>query len=231
MNGAPMDFDIRARLVDDEPDEALVEEYTEQLSALFIASPEAEVLDQQEDDFDGFFWANAMIGYGINYCGVSPADMTAADFEEVLFDIIPRKVSCDASKAGEMVAELRAFWQFVQRQFGLSNAAACLAVLDGGASKKLEAKLADPAAFGMAKSLFMAGKKAGFDVESEAGMAAWISEYNSAQIRTASSGAGSGFLAGTAVGAVAPDDAARQRQREERKKRRKQRKVSQRRNR
>ncbi|MGQ0508042.1 MAG: hypothetical protein ACT4TC_22300 [Myxococcaceae bacterium] len=224
-----MDFDIRAKITDEEPDEQVVEEYTEQLCALFMRSPEAKALDEQEDDFDGFFWANAMIGYGINYCGVSPAEMTAADFAEILFDIIPRKVSCDPSKAPEMVAELKAFWTFVQREYALTNAAECLGVLNDGALKKLESKLANPANFGMAKSFFMAGKEAGFDVETEAGLNAWMTTYNSSLSGQRPLGPGlpsDGSKVGTAA-----DDANRQRLRDERKKKRQQRKASQRRNR
>ena len=38
--------------------------------------------------------------------------MRPADFEEVLFRVFPRKVSVDASKAEEIVIELRAFWRY-----------------------------------------------------------------------------------------------------------------------
>ncbi len=56
---------------------------------------------------------------------------------------MPRKVSVEASKAEEIVIELRAFWRFLHREFGLENAAECLAVLDDDAIAKLRQKLSE----------------------------------------------------------------------------------------
>ena len=39
---------------------------------------------------------------------------------------------------------------------------------------RLEAALSDPSKFGMAKSVFMAGREAGFDMDSPAGIDAWM---------------------------------------------------------
>ncbi|MBI3184852.1 MAG: hypothetical protein HYZ28_22160 [Myxococcales bacterium] len=116
--------------------------------------------------------------FGFEYCGVSPAKMTVSDFEEVVFRIFPRKVSVGASQAGEIVDELRAFWRFVDREFGLKNAAQCLAALDDQAVKKLERKLSDPSNFGLAKSFVMAGQEAGFDTDTEEGLQQWVAANN-----------------------------------------------------
>lgn len=40
--------------------------------------------------------------------------------------------------------------------------------------KKLEAALSDTSKFGMAKSLFMGGREAGFDIDSKEGIEAWM---------------------------------------------------------
>lgn len=40
--------------------------------------------------------------------------------------------------------------------------------------KKLEAALSDTSKFGMAKSLFIGGREAGFDMESKEGIEAWM---------------------------------------------------------
>jgi hypothetical protein len=47
-------------------------------------------------------------------------------------------------------------------------------VLGGDAVKKLEAALSDPSKFGMAKSLVMGGREAGFDMDSKEGIEAWM---------------------------------------------------------
>ncbi|GEM_PF-3213340 len=60
-----MTFDIRRKVSAEDAGEDAVEEYTEELFALFVASPEARALDDQEDDFDGFHWAHVLIGFGI----------------------------------------------------------------------------------------------------------------------------------------------------------------------
>jgi hypothetical protein len=53
-----------------------------------------------------------------------------------MFDLLPRKVSTSASSAEEIVQELQAFWTFLQREFSLANAAACLKVLDEKAKNR-----------------------------------------------------------------------------------------------
>lgn len=50
----------------------------------------------------------------------------------------------------------------------LKNAHACLDLLGADATAELEQELSNAANFGMAKSFFMAGKDAGFDMSSEA---------------------------------------------------------------
>lgn len=235
-----MEFNVHRKVCDGEYDGEAVEQYTEELFALFVSSPEAAALDEQEDDFDGFYWSHAMIGYGIDHCGVTPADMAAGDFRQILFSIIPRKVMCEPDQAGEIVDELGAFWQFAQRQFGLANAAECLAVLDEGATGELERQLADPSRFGMAKSFFAEGKNAGFDVDTEEGLQAWVRASNAAQ-----GGPGGGSpLGGTQVLPIVSTDAgdrpaagggsapaARQKPRETKRKKRQMQKASRRRNR
>ena len=101
---------------------------------------------------------------------------SAPELDEILFELVPRKVSVAASAAGEIVAECQAFFAFLKRELSLRQADACLRVLGAGAVKKLEAALSDPRNFGMAKSLVMAGADAGFDVSSQEGVEAWMRE-------------------------------------------------------
>ena len=101
----------------------------------------------------------------------------------ILFELFPRKVSASGDEAPEIIRELQAFWQFLQREYRLENAAACLSVLDDRAARELQRKMSDPATFGIAKSFVMMGMQRGFDLSSEEGINEWMATYN-AEIAT-----------------------------------------------
>jgi hypothetical protein len=119
-----------------------------------------------------------MIHYAIAYPGVTPPTMTSNDLEEVVFSLFPRKVITETGDAAEIIQELRAFWQFLQRVYQLPQARLMLERLTPQAARGLERELQDPANFGMAKSFVLMGKEAGFDMESPEGMRAWVEAYN-----------------------------------------------------
>jgi hypothetical protein len=72
--------------------------------------------------------------------GKTIASLDARDLREILFEIIPRKVSIDASKASWIVEENRAFFAFLKREYGLEQADACLRVLGGDAANTRKAE-------------------------------------------------------------------------------------------
>lgn len=160
---------------DDEHDEELAEQYIEGLEEEFAKSPEGEAIRTASG---GLAWAAAMMEYAFSYIGCSPPEMTPSDFKEVLFSIIPRKVSVEATEAGAIIAELRAFWNFLARQYKLTNARGIVAVLDDSAATRLAERLSDPSNFGMAKSFFMLGSQAGFDMTTSEGLAEFQAAYN-----------------------------------------------------
>ena len=170
-------FDIDQSVVDEsgEQDEARVEEYMDGLMDEFARSPEGQAV---ETEYGSIGWAATMIEFGLNYLGRTPARMTPRDFNEVLFDLFPRKISAEADRAGQIFAELRAFWTFVDRQYGLANARQILATLDDRTATRFATEFANPANFGMAKSFVMAGTRAGFDMTSPEGLAAFQAAYN-----------------------------------------------------
>ncbi len=170
-------FDIRQSIYDkhEEIDEERTGEYIEGLMEEFAASPEAQpVIDQ----FGRLGWAATMMDYSINYFGETPATMSLASFDEVVFDIFPRKVSTEPDSAAEIISELRAFWSFVHRQYALPNAAKIIATLDDQAAGRLRDELADSSYWGMAKSFVMMGSKAGFDMTSQRGAEEFMAVYN-----------------------------------------------------
>jgi hypothetical protein len=169
-------FDIHAEVLtaDDQLDEEWFDAYCEEILRRFSASPEAQPLD------GALGWADMLMVYSRDYQNSTVATMTPDDLYELVFEIFPRKVSCDAQDATSIIQELRAFWKFLEREFSLGNAQDCLKVLAGNASSVLEQELSNPNNFGMAKSFFLSGQKAGFDVSTEEGMSAWVSAYNAA---------------------------------------------------
>ena len=100
---------------DGEYDEGRIDDYSNDLLIAFNASDEAQLLSDRQN------WSQLMLEYGFSHVGVSPAKMTRRDFEEVLFEIFPRKVSTGADQTESIIAELRAFWTFAARQFAARN--------------------------------------------------------------------------------------------------------------
>jgi hypothetical protein len=150
-------------------------EYREELERLFEESPEGQAL-RKEGIEPG--WSRMMIGFGMDYLGVTPPQISPDALQEILFDLFPRKVSAPAEDAPEIIRELRAFWQFMQREFGLKNAAACLEVLDDDAITEMQEEMSNPENFGFAKSLVMQGLERGFDLSTEEGLNTWMATYN-----------------------------------------------------
>ena len=176
-----MRFDIHEQVFDDHGEylEKKGMRYQERLVALFERSPEGQAL---LDKGVLLHWADAMIDFGFGYLGVSPPDMSPRDLQEILFELIPRQVCAAPEEAAVVIQELRAFWAFLQREFGLQNAAACFNVLDDRAARKLERAMGDPANFGLAKSFVMMGEAFGFDMATEEGSREWTDTYNAALI-------------------------------------------------
>lgn len=114
----------------------------------------------------------------MDYLGITPAQMSSDSLREILFDIFPRKLSAEPDEAPEIIRELQFFWKFLQREFYLENAAACLKVLDDKATCTLEEEMSNPANFGIAKSFVMMGEARGFDMTSQEDVDKWMATYN-----------------------------------------------------
>jgi hypothetical protein len=138
------------------------------LVAEFEATPEAKGLREAE-------FCPLVMDLAAQYSGETIATLHPDDLRATLFEIIPRKVSMPASAARRILAECRAFYTFLKRACGFELADACLRVVSGKADERLEAQMADAGDFGMAKSIFMAGRDAGFDLDSREGIEAWMS--------------------------------------------------------
>ena len=172
-----MAFNIHQKVFNQDGEllEKIAAQYRRDLFKLFVESPEGQALI---DEGIEPAWADMMMDYGMNYLGLTPPQMSPADLREVLFDLFPRKVSAEADEAPNVIRELQGFWTFLQREFQLENAAACLKILDDKAARRLREEMSDPANFGMAKSFVMMGMERGFDMTTEEGINEWMTTYN-----------------------------------------------------
>jgi hypothetical protein len=150
-------------------------QYQDHLLQLFEQSPERQAL---RDEGIEAGWTSLLIDFGIHYLSVTPSQMTPHHLREILFDLFPHKASAASDEAPDIIRELQAFWQFLQRAFHLENAAACLSMLDEKAARKLKSEMSNPSNFGIAKSFIMMGMERGFDMSSEEGINEWMANYN-----------------------------------------------------
>lgn len=171
------DFDLNESPFDrsGDFDEGAAEEHLEALLERFARSPEAAGLPSPPR------YAQLVVDLALRELGVPVAQLVPHHLRDLLFEVIPARVSVDASIAEPMVRELRAFFGFLHRQFGLRSAALCLQrALGPGVDARVRERLADSGAYGVAKSFFMEGAAAGFDVTTDEGLAQWVEAANSA---------------------------------------------------
>lgn len=170
-------FDIHLQLFDEDGNrnENEIADYIDDLTTEFENSPEAGPILEACGQLG---WCVTMMDLSINHLGSTPADMTVFDFNEVVYELIPRKVATEPENADEIIAELKAFWKFVARQYGLKNAQEIYDSIEDGAASDLEAQLEDSSNFGLAKSFFTMGWAAGYDMNTEAGLLAFQAAFN-----------------------------------------------------
>jgi hypothetical protein len=137
-------FDIHQRIFDEDGyyDEAAGFEYRDEIMARFSTSREGQEVAAK---IGATGWSYTFMDYGMTYLGVTPPEMAPAEVEEILFDIFPRKVSALTGAGEEIVLELRAFWNFLQRAFQLENAGECLRLLKSTSGRELEREMQNPA--------------------------------------------------------------------------------------
>ncbi len=170
-------FDLHQDIEDEDgnQDEEVVRNYCDKLMEAFLEAPEGVACHEQ---FGQLGWARSFLDYGFNHIGNSPSQMSLGDVQEILFELFPAKVSVQPDRAGAIVGEIRAFWQFLGREYQLPAAAEIVEDLGKDAELEMHELLSDPDNFGMAKSIFMMGQAAGFDVTTQAGMEEFMATYN-----------------------------------------------------
>ena len=172
-----MPFDINQEIFDEDFDEQKMFAYQQELASLFGQSPEAKAFLEEDENYS-LSWADTLVEFGLRYLEVIPPDLTPAAMREILYELFPQKVLFPDFDAVEAIHELRAFWNFLKREFGLENADACLNALDDKAIDKFDKAMNDPANFGISKSMFVMGQARGFDLSTEEGINKWMMTYN-----------------------------------------------------
>jgi hypothetical protein len=155
-------------------DEDLFEDHFNALMTRFEASAESseEVLAIAE-----MLVEHTAMEFGATIVSLSPEEMS-----EVLFKAVPARVTIDPGAAPVIIATMRALLAFAERELGSTTAAECLAALSPSSADRLARELADERNFGEAKSLYLQGARAGYDMTSERGIAAFIDSLGPAAL-------------------------------------------------
>jgi len=174
-----MDFDIHQLDHRDRESEDSFEKFEAFQQALlekFAESPEGQ--ERLKADPDMGFWAGQLMYYADQYEGAVLPKMTVGDVRTVVTDLFPGKISLlSPEQADDAIPELIAFWKYLKREFNLPQANAVLTFLRE-VEPDFPGMMNDPSNFGMAKSFFMMGRAAGYDMTTKEGMNAFMAAYN-----------------------------------------------------
>ena len=135
-----------------------------------LSAPEGQALGLTDEDP---VWIGMIQMYAHLYRRRTLARLSVEDLEELLLDVVPRKVVMEPAEAPALVAQLRALYTFARRAFEATEAEDLLEVLTDQTTAEVARRLGDPSYFGMAKSFVTSGQRAGFDMTSEEEMAKW----------------------------------------------------------
>lgn len=160
---------------------AALEDYVADLVEEFVEAPEGKTYLETHPEMQAYFgnWIDNLLYFGYAYDeSVTLPHMTQDNVEEIVTGLFPRKVSLpNLDEVDTAIPELMAFWQFLKRVYKHPNASRVLTFLKQ-IQPKFKGMMADPSNFGVAKSFFMAGNQAGFDMTTEEGLQAFQSQSN-----------------------------------------------------
>jgi hypothetical protein len=158
-----------------DPGEA-ADERSEKLAARFGESEEARGLSEAARE-EAVAQARMMIEYGMMYVDDRVEAWGIGDWQEVLLEVFPRKISAEPEWFGTVAEIAAALLRWLARE-GLAPNGETLAAEVAGWGPRIEAAAADPANWGMAKSMVMGAHGAGIDVTDPAGLDAYVRQYN-----------------------------------------------------
>jgi len=80
--------------------------------------------------------------------------MTSRGLEDILYEVIPRKVMMEATEADVLIEDCRSFLKFLKRAYHFDGADTLMASLGKKAVQRLQHALSDSSKFGIGKSIF-----------------------------------------------------------------------------
>lgn len=163
-------FSKKMIFLDGEIQEQAASEYLDNAVREFTLSDEGR-------NFEGGYLYR-FLDIGLTYLGVTVDAMTVGDVCEILLEVFPRKVSLKAEECTAAISELCAFWHYIDRVHRLELAGEIEKEIRGMLAE-FRSEMANPANFGMAKSLFMAGAAEGYDMMNVEENLKFIAAYNS----------------------------------------------------
>jgi hypothetical protein len=155
--------------------------YRDQLAQLFSESPEGK--QHREKYRDSIWWADMFMDLAFRYLGESIPSLDVGGVDELVTDLLPRKVSLQSrAEALDAIPELLAFWSFLQREYQLGNASEILQYLESYSPDEFANSMLDPSKAGMAKSFFLSGQNAGFDMTDKRQIDEYMLLHNTSQV-------------------------------------------------
>ena len=130
-----------------EPDWDKHNEITEQLETQYQQSIEAKSLNSDVGV------SSIIMSMAFNYLSSTIATLSPGELDEIIFELIPRKVMLPPSDAQHIIDDTRAFYRFLQANYQLVQADTCIEILGSDAVQRLQAAMSDPSGFGMGKSM------------------------------------------------------------------------------
>lgn len=156
--------------------EPLLEDYIEEALQAFVESQAGQAHIEKYPE--GGFWIGTFIEMAYVYGGYTLPKMTKGNAQEVMEYILPRKLTLmNPSDTDDAIAELTAFWNFLDEVYRFRSAKAIAKYLQSIADKFPE-WMFDPNRGGFAKQFLIQGTEAGFDMSTPAGIAAFQEDYN-----------------------------------------------------
>lgn len=151
-------------------EDAVRRDLDQALIAEFLDSPAGEA-------FRDPTWTAVVLEIAAERIGSTAASIRPVDLEEILLEYFPLLVDAAVEDAEEIVAECAAFFSFLTERCSHPNLLGCLEFLKTeGVLSALRNGLADSRNFGLRKQLVIAGAAAGFDTDTDEGLAAWLKE-------------------------------------------------------
>jgi len=159
---------------EDEDEFDAVSERAWLLSTGFVDSAIATALPT-ELQADAGFIAERLVYYSVACLGIDPKEWDECALHELMFDILPRKVTGDESLFAKIGPVTEAFLSWLGSEGLLENTDA-LAVTVHGWSEEIVTAGMNPENWGMAKGLVMQAEQAGVDVTDSRALEAYVAQ-------------------------------------------------------